>query len=386
MKISLATNFDDSLIDSITEYPVYEVYGKFKEDMVGGGRPASSFDLITKEKLEKHVKKTISAGIKFNYLLNGSCLSNLECSKDWQLKFRNFLDYLSEIGVNALTISNPLILKIIKKYYTNFSVRVSIFACVDSLEKALYWDDMGADYICADVLNVNRDFKKLDQMVSNLPHAKIELLANVSCLKSCPMIHTHSNWNAHASNGNKNLENDIDYCILYCQEKELRDASLYLKSCWIRPEDVHYYEEIGVEHFKLTERNIPTIELLKRVKAYSERHYDGNLLDLVQGHGFYSNSLHSKLELSSKTIDCNKLVKQIAKIRGMGCERFLPSHVYIDNKKLEGFIDFFRKGKCTGVCSKCNYCKRIANKAINENLEIKQMLLELYNQFNNNFI
>ena len=28
MKISLATNFDDNLIDKIKKYPVYELYGK----------------------------------------------------------------------------------------------------------------------------------------------------------------------------------------------------------------------------------------------------------------------------------------------------------------------------------------------------------------------
>ena len=33
MKISLATNFDDSLIDKVKEYPIYEVYGKLKKDI-----------------------------------------------------------------------------------------------------------------------------------------------------------------------------------------------------------------------------------------------------------------------------------------------------------------------------------------------------------------
>ena len=36
MKISLATNFDDSLIDKVKDYPIYEVYGKMKNDFIGG--------------------------------------------------------------------------------------------------------------------------------------------------------------------------------------------------------------------------------------------------------------------------------------------------------------------------------------------------------------
>jgi len=52
------------------------------------------------------------------------------------------------------------------------------------------------------------------------------------------------------------------------------------------PEDLHYYEKLGYETFKIVERNTPTQILLERVKAYSERRYDGNLLDLVQNYAY----------------------------------------------------------------------------------------------------
>ena len=41
MKLSVATNFDDELIDKLKDYPVYEVYGKLQQDYVGGGRPSN---------------------------------------------------------------------------------------------------------------------------------------------------------------------------------------------------------------------------------------------------------------------------------------------------------------------------------------------------------
>ena len=49
MKISLATNFDNKLIDQIKYYPVYEVYGKMKHDYIGGGRPDNTLSNIDKE-------------------------------------------------------------------------------------------------------------------------------------------------------------------------------------------------------------------------------------------------------------------------------------------------------------------------------------------------
>ena len=51
MKISLATNFDNKLIDKIKDYSVYEVYGKMKYDYIGGGRPDNTLLNIDKKSL-----------------------------------------------------------------------------------------------------------------------------------------------------------------------------------------------------------------------------------------------------------------------------------------------------------------------------------------------
>lgn len=377
MKISLATNFDDNLIDKIKEYPIYEIYGKLKYDFIGGGRPDSELAKIDKHIFERHVKKVRDAGIKFNYLLNGSCLSNKEQDPAWQQQFKAFLNYLSNVGVNALTVTNPYLLMFIKKYYNEkFTVRVSTFACIDSYEKAKYWEELGADYICVDFVKINRDFNTLKSMVKKLKKAKIELLVTNSCLKNCPMIHTHTNALSHASMTGNKTELYEDWSLFYCQKKELENLEEYIKSPWIRPEDIKHYEEIGIEHFKITERGFPTSELIKRTKAYTKRKYDGNLLDLIQGHGGdVSKNLTLKKNEVSKT---NEIYNEIKRVRGLGCKRECERHIYIDNAKLDGFIDFFVKGYCTNNCETCGYCKKIANKVITKNEQVYEYLKELY--------
>ena len=287
MKISLATNYENDLIDQIKEYPIYEIYGKLKNDIIGGGRADRELDDIEDRKFEEHVKYVRENGINFNYLLNGSCLSNNEQNLEWQEDFKSFLNYLKSIGVNALTITNPYILQFVKKYFKDdFIVRISTFACVDSFERAKYWENMGADIICADFVKINRDFNTLKYMVDNLKHAKIEILVTNSCLKNCPMIFTHTTALAHASDQSKRKSDYEDWSLFYCQELQNRNAEEYIKSPWVRPEDIKYYENIGIERFKITERGFPTSELVKRVKAYTGRKYDGNLIDLIQGHGY----------------------------------------------------------------------------------------------------
>lgn len=380
MKISLATNFDDNLIDEVKNYPIYEIYGKLKNDFIGGGRPDNTLINVQKQRFEEHVRKVRDAGIKFNYLLNGSCLSNNEQDKNWQNNFKKFLNYLKSVGVNALTVTNPYILQFVKKYFKNdFTVRISTFACIDSYEKAKYWEEMGADYICVDFVKINRDFKTLKYMVDNLKHAKIEILVTNSCLKNCPMIHTHTNALSHASMVNNNKNNYEDWSLFYCQKKELENLEEYIKSPWVRPEDIKYYEDIGIEHFKITERDFPTSELLKRVKAYTKRKYDGNLLDLIQGHGAL---VDKNIQFEKKEVNTREeIYDEIRRVRGLGRVRECDRHIYIDNGKLENFIKFFVENKCTNQCDKCNYCKTIAKRVIEKNNDVYEYLSELYKKF-----
>ena len=383
MKISLATNFDDALIDAIKEYPIYEVYGKMTNDFIsGGGRPSSTVGTISYEMLTRHVKKVREADIKFNYLLNGSCTSNVEQDTTWQNHFKEFLNDLKNIGVNALTISNPFLVQYVKKYFPDdFMIRISTFACIDSLEKAQYWENFGADILCVDFTKINRDFKTLKNMVDGLKKSRIEILVTNSCLKNCPMIYTHTNSLSHASQRTDREKLYEDWGLLYCQKQELLHIEQYIKSPWVRPEDIKYYENIGIEHFKITERGFPTKELVKRVRAYSERKYDGNLLDLIQGHGVEEKQSLEKAPIRKKLINRTDIYEEIKRVRGLGQKREFERHIYIDNNKLEGFLEHFVQGKCNGKCEECQYCLNIANKVISKNDSVYSYLLELYEKF-----
>jgi hypothetical protein len=54
-----------------------------------------------------------------------------------------------------------------------------------------------------------------------------------------------------------------------------------IKARWIRPEDVGDYDEIGIDSLKLLERFRNTETLMQVVKAYEQRRFDGNLVELL---------------------------------------------------------------------------------------------------------
>jgi hypothetical protein len=53
-----------------------------------------------------------------------------------------------------------------------------------------------------------------------------------------------------------------------CNELRLREPVNYLRANWIRPEDLHLYENLGYENFKIVERNTPTLILLDELPPY----------------------------------------------------------------------------------------------------------------------
>lgn len=389
IKFSLATNFSDDLVEGIKSFSdVYELYGRMKDDIFCGGRPNNVSQNIEKGVFETHVKQVRNLGVNFNYLFNGACLSNKEQDPIWQKELLCFLDYLTSIGVNAVTLTNPLVLQLVKKHFPKLICRISTFCCIDTPEKALRWEELGADIICLDFVKVNRRFDILQKTQNTLKKSKIELLATNSCIKDCPFIHTHVNNIAHASDISfgDNM-NYIDWCLHKCQLIELRNPTEYIRSPWIRPEDLHYYEKIGIEHIKLTERGFPTEILLKRLRAYHNRSYDGNLLDLIQGHGYtFGEKKQAPKKTPKEFTDTKQILNEIFKIRGFNQPRLYPAHVFIDNKKLGNFLSFFVNGGCKNNCRTCTYCNRIAQEAIIQNKQISDYLIWLYEQYEKKLI
>jgi hypothetical protein len=96
--LSIATNFDDGLLDAISEYPVKEVFGKLSSDPIGGGRASFTLPPLSRRRFERHVEKARSRGIGFNYLLNPACMDNREYTRKGQREIESLLDYIEAPG------------------------------------------------------------------------------------------------------------------------------------------------------------------------------------------------------------------------------------------------------------------------------------------------
>jgi hypothetical protein len=163
-----------------------------------------------------------------------------------------------------------------------------------------------------------------------------------------------------------------------------------ISSGWIHPRDLHHYEAMGYHTFKLIERNIPSEALLKRVKAYSQRQFDGNLAELLFSWGFKSHPprfswLHFLRTFGLWHVHPARygLVKKFLQLQGIFftyTQEQLP--IVIDSRAIpDDFVEHFKADDCCDLgCDQCGYCAAVADRAVTVDPEFLSSVLPLYEE------
>ncbi len=379
MKYDLATNFDNELIEKVAPYQVVKcLYGMLSQSIIGGGRPSFTIPNISQKQLKKHIKTAHKHGIKFNYLFNALCSGNREFIGKTNLQIRDFIKSIQDTGTDSVTIGSPFMLKLVKDVAPNLEISVSVYDDVDTIEKIRAWEKLGADELTLHY-GFNRNFKKLEQALKSTD-LNLRLIANNTCLHDCIYQTNHANALAHSSQSKHESGGFfLDYYSLNCGKEKFESPGKFIAADWIRPEDVHYYEEVCDKlgktnlSLKLTERSRPTLWLTKVVKAYAEKSYDGNLFDILN----YRNNEFT--QVSKAPFIKAALLRKARGNKMLDFQKAVfPTQVYINNKDLNGFMNYFIKGHdCSQhICdiegwkqekkekpaNSCSYCRDIAEK------------------------
>ncbi|MFX1451735.1 MAG: U32 family peptidase [Promethearchaeota archaeon] len=346
IQFTVATNWDFKLIDELAKYNVRDLYGVAKSSIVGHGRPSFLLNEVSEEEIAEYIKKVHEKKMKFSYLLNAPCMNNMEYDAEYHKKLLNYIEWIEDIGSDNVIVTIPFLIHLIKEQFPKLKIRVSTIAHVNSVNRAKFYEAMGADEITPDVM-INRDFKTLEK-IQKAVKCDLVLLLTDGCLYQCPFRYYHYNILGHSSQSQHELKGYyIDYCILNCSVIKFSNPTEVIKARWVRPEDLSHYEAIGIDKFKIAGRRMPTEWILRAVKAFSSRKYNGNLIDIIQG---FSMSVGVEKDPNANFIST------------IGKEP--KGKLIIDNTKLDGFIEFFKKQDCISMCDDCNYCENWAKKAV----------------------
>lgn len=354
MKLSLATNWDEALLEGLNSYAVDNLFGSLTATVTGGGRPSYTLPRVKKRQAEKFIKLSHDKGIKFNYLLSGSCLGGKEYEGKTHRQLIEHLKWLDDMGVEYVTVTIPYFIELIKEQFPRMKVIASVIAHINSANRARYYESLGADVICLDYM-INRDFKAIRE-IREAVSCELEVLMNDFCLYHCPYRYYHYNCCSHSSQPSMNGWY-LDYSLLRCRLELLSNPAQIIRAPWIRPEDAHKYESLGIDMFKMAGRTLSTPRLLNILKAYSCGEYNGNLLDLASQVFPLPTADFSDPEM--------QMMRRISHIpvASRTIKNMMPQ-VTVDNKALDGFLEHFEAGKCTSLCYKCNYCEKWAQKAV----------------------
>lgn len=328
MKLVVPAVYDEGFLESMAGLPIAHFYGASAGD--SGLRAQNELPALVDDALADYVAEARSLGFGFFYTLNASCLGNHEFTAEGQRWLVERLGWIGDVGCEGVCLSNPYLVAFSKKRFPALKVAVSSANGIDSVDKALYCDADGADLVYLPEY-VNRDFPLLRQMAKRT-RARLVPLANTGCMIHCPIRAYHSMVTSHAK-ASLELGAYVDYPLLWCTNEKLHDPAQMVKSPLIRPEDLGYFEELGIDEFKLAGREMDRPWNERVIRAYAARRWDGDLNDLILGY----DQMEPYGRMSAR----------------------------IPNRAMDGFLEFFRKKHdCRAGCRDCRYCDDWAATAV----------------------
>ncbi len=348
-RFSVACNFDDALPAALEGLPVHDLFGAFDRAPIGHGRPRLVTPPVSRRRFARTVRGCRRRGIGFQLLLNPVCLDGQEGAKGLERALRRTLSWAVDIGVTGVTVAHPWVLGLAREF--PLETRISVFVGISTIEQAKFWEHAGAHVVVLDTHAVSRDLRSIREIVESL-RVEVELPVNIGCLLRCPIARNHAARLSHASRPGAQ---PIDLCYLWCREEKRRDPVQVVRSDFIRPEDLHRYEALGVHRFKIVDRTCSTEALVTRVQAYDARRWDGDLLDLIGPRG------RPPRRRFPPILDA---IRTLGVVGTLGALRRAPTLMAtepawtLDNRALG---DLLLPNGCTAThCEACGHCARVA--------------------------
>lgn len=268
--------------EMIADYQTHigEVYFAFPG--TASGRPDAGTPEECIEQLEYELTAIRKMGIGLDLLLNGNCYGAYAVSEKFRNEITGILKYLDKKALlpEVVTTTSPFAATVIKRAFPKIEIRASVNMRIDSTTAMEYLaDKFDSFYIRRDLQRDLPTVEKFSKFCRN-NGKKLCMLANSGCLRNCPSQTFHDNLVAHDAEV-KSVQNVKDFLPHLCWEryKKRENRSDFLRSSWIRPEDVSKYEPF-IDVMKLATRQHISPRMI--IAAYTRGHFDGNVYDLTE--------------------------------------------------------------------------------------------------------
>ncbi len=261
-------------------HEVYFSWGQYPNGRSAQGMQQGLTQWEAYYRQEADIAMLSAAGLNLNLLFNATCYGANSQSKAFFDGVGNTVDYLTRYNLTSVTTTSLLIARFLQENFPQLDVRASVNMCIGTIEGLDYVKDYFDSFYLKRELN--RDFRAIRQLKSWCDdHGKaLYGLANSGCLNHCSAHTFHDNLVSHEQEISK-MDNGYAFegvCRAFLKDPA-NHPKIVERTGFIRPEDVDLYEGL-FPALKLATRVSPNP--LRILRAYTARHYRGNMLGLLE--------------------------------------------------------------------------------------------------------
>lgn len=273
-------------------------------------RPAPDFTPELKERMIADLRWARANGIGLDTLFNCNCYGEQAISGELAAFVRRMLGEMDAEGLlpDTVTTTSPFVASILRRDFPQVKIRWSVNLRVHG--------SVGFESVLElfDSFYASREHQRDLLWLQDLhrwaqEHGKtMGIQANSGCLRQCPFQTFHDNLHGHGRIRQSKAGEQFGFSVFRCQTNYARgNYEDFLRSTWIRPEDMVRYEP-HVDVVKIATRRHPNP--VKVLEAYATQSYHGNLADLMDPvHRFpksFDNDRFGRSLLWSPVLNCRQ--------------------------------------------------------------------------------
>lgn len=328
-----AYNGDSSCLEEYKKCGVEEIWTSVNlpQCVFGSGRLKYSFEeKIGYDQLGKDFRQAKQLGLKTSFLFNPACTGNKEFTPEGMNEIMDIAEFVNTYEVDYIVLGQPFLINAFRRLCPDVRYKISSHYNCNNIGKF----ELLLEYLNYDVVTVsqfaNKNFRLLREVVGKWDPDRLEIMCTVPCIMGCPYRTWHSTFTAH---GNE-LPNEYYLPIPDhpCSYDTYTHKNIAVSAMFVRNKDISYYQKLGINKFKIGERQYMSEKNIECVRYYTGN-TDNGFLPMI----FTSNKYLSLLSLLKR----------------------------VNLEAMDGFYDKFFNEECDGTkynCNDCDHCMTYADK------------------------